>query len=210
MDVYDVTVPLDGRVPIYPGDPRFHLDRVASLAAGAVCNLSRLDCGVHTGTHVDAPLHFIDGAPGVESMPVEAMLGPAYVVDATGVTGHIDAAALDTLELPDDAERIIFKTSNSALWSSSTFATDFVGVDGAAAAKLVDRGLRLVGIDYLSIAPPGNPTPTHVALLAAGIVILEGTDLREVPPGRYELTCLPIPLVGADGAPARVLLRPAG
>jgi arylformamidase len=156
---------------------------------------------------VDAPVHFIDGASGVDSMPLEAMLGPAYVLDATSVVGHIDGPALDSLRIPDGVDRLILKTSNCALWSSPAFVGDFVGVTADAAASLVERGLRLVGIDYLSIAPPDDPTPTHVTLLRAGIVILEGLDLRPVPPGWYELLCLPIRLVGADGAPARVLLR---
>jgi len=207
MAIYDVTVPLDRHVPIFPGDPQFRIERVASLADGAVCNLSKLDCGVHTGTHVDAPVHFIDGAPGVEGMPLDAMLGPAYVIDATSVPGHIDAAVLETLEIPENAARLLFKTRNSQLWSRPTFATDFVGVAEDAAAALVERGVRLVGIDYLSIAPPDDPTPTHLTLLGAGVVIVEGVDLRAVPAGRYELACLPIRLVGADGAPARVVLR---
>jgi arylformamidase len=207
--IYDVTVPLDTRVPIFPGDPEFRLDRVASLADGAVCNLSRLDLGAHTGTHVDAPVHFIEGAPGVDEMPLEAMLGPAYVADATSVGGHIDAATFAELCIPPDVQRLIFKTPNSRLWASPTFAAHFVGVTEDAAAALVERGVRLVGIDYLSIAPPDDPTPTHVTLLRAGVVILEGVDLRSVPAGWYELACLPIRLAGADGAPARVILRTA-
>ena len=207
MALYDVTVPLDSRVPIFPGDPDFRLERVASLSDGAVCNLSRLDCGTHTGTHIDAPVHFIDGAPAVDATPLEAMLGPAYVVDATSVSERIDAGTLGALAIPEDVDRLIFKTRNSELWALPTFAPDFVGVTARAAAALVERGVRLVGIDYLSIAPPGDPTPTHVALLSAGVVILEGLDLRAVAPGRYELLCLPIRLVGSDGAPARAVLR---
>lgn len=216
MEIYDVTVPLDERVPIYPGDPPLRVQRVASLAGGAVCNLSRLDCGVHTGTHVDAPGHFIDGAPGVDGLPLEAMLGPVEVVDATSLPGLIDAAALADLGVsaraadpaggPGRIDRLIFKTRNSQLWSSPEFTEDFVGVTANAAAMLVERGVRLVGIDYLSISPPGDPTPTHRVLLEAGVVILEGLDLRAVPPGRYGLMCLPIRLVGSDGAPARVVL----
>jgi arylformamidase len=208
--IYDVTVPVDTTVPIFPGDPEFHLQRVKSLAEGAVCNLSRLDCGVHTGTHVDAPIHFINDTAGVDGMPLEAMLGPAYVVDATSIRGHIDASILSTLHVPADAKRVLFKTTNSDLWSSPTFESNFVGITEDAAVVLVDQGVRLVGIDYLSIAPPNDPTPTHVALLQAGVVILEGVDLRSVPAGQYDLACLPIRLVGSDGAPARVILRTDG
>lgn len=205
--IYDVTVPLDANVPIFPGDPEFDLLRVKRLAEGAVCNLSRLDCGAHTGTHVDAPIHFIEDTPGVDGMPLEAMLGPAHVIDATSIRGHIDANALSTLHVPADAQRLLFKTTNSTLWSLPRFEPNFVGITEDAAVVLVDRGVRLVGIDYLSIAPPDDPTPTHVALLQASVVILEGVDLRSVPAGQYDLACLPIRLVGSDGAPARVILR---
>ena len=204
--MYDVTVPLDAGVPIFPGDPSFHVERVTSLADGAVCNLSKLDCGVHTGTHIDAPIHFIDGASGVEGIPLESMLGRAYVVDTTSLRSHIDATAVSSGGIPRHAERLLFKTRNSQLWSSPTFSGDFLGITADGAEALVDRGVRLVGIDYLSIAPPHDPTPTHVTLLAAGVVIVEGLDLRAVPPGWYELACLPIRLVGSDGAPARVVL----
>ncbi len=203
----DVTVPMSSSTPVFPGDPPFTLERVLSLADGGVCNLSRLDAGVHTGTHIDAPVHFIDGGAGVETTPLDALLGPAYVVDARAVTGHIDAATLQALDIPPEATRLLFRTRNSPRWSAGSFLEDFVAVAPDAAALLADRGVRLVGNDYLSIAPYGDPAPTHVALLTAGVVVLEGVDLARVDPGWHDLICLPILLVGADGAPARTLLR---
>jgi arylformamidase len=205
----DVTVPLRPGMPLYEGDPPVALERVSSLAGGGVCNLSRLDFGLHSGTHIDAPLHFIDGAPGVESTPLEALLGDARVVDAVKVTGQIDAAQLGALDVPAGCERLLFKTTNSQLWQRDGFSRDFVALTEEAARKLVRRGVRLVGIDYLSIAPFADPAPTHITLLEAGVVILEGLDLRRVQPGAYRLLCLPLLVPGADGAPARtLLLRP--
>ena len=208
MQYIDVTVPLRPGMPLYEGDPAVALQRVSSLAGGGVCNLSRLDFGLHSGTHIDAPLHFIDGAPGVESIPLEALLGEAWVADATKVIGQVDAAQLSALDVPAGCRRLLFKTTNSQLWQRDGFSRDFVALTEDAAQELVRRGVRLVGIDYLSIAPFEDPAPTHIALLEAGVVILEGLDLRRVQPGAYRLLCLPLLIPGADGAPARTLLLP--
>jgi len=205
----DVSVPLRPGIAIFEGDPTFHLERAFSIAGGAVCNVSRLDMGVHTGTHLDAPIHFIDGAPASESIPLEAGIGRAWIVDATAVRGAtLGIDDLAGLEIPDRETRLLFKTRNSELWGVPQFSTAFVGLDGPAAEALAARGIRLVGIDYLSVAPLGDPVHTHRALLGAGIAILEGIDLRTVDPGPVELLCLPIRLVGSDGVPARVLVRP--
>lgn len=203
----DVTLPLAEGIVTFPGDPQYRMSRAAQLSAGDVCNLSQIDCGVHTGTHVDAPLHFLEGGAAVESLPIESLVGPAFIVDAGEVTGHIDLATLEALEIPRAARRILFRTTNSSLWSRGEFVPEFVALAPDAAAALADRGALLVGNDYLSVAPFGDPAPTHVALLAAGAVILEGLDLRQVEPGWHDLFCLPVPLVGADGAPARTLVR---
>jgi arylformamidase len=204
----DVTVPLvPGQVPIYPGDRELTIRRDARLADGDPANLSSVDCTLHCGTHVDAPVHFLDGAPGVEAVTLDVLIGPAWVADATHVAGDIDAAALGSVDIPDGTQRVLFKTTNSALWAQpAVFAEDFVGVTPAAAHLLVERGVRLVGIDYLSIAPYGDPAPTHEELLRAGVVIVEALDLRAVEPGRWTLTCLPLRIPGADGAPARAVL----
>ncbi len=206
MELIDISVPVRPGMIVYEGDPDVRLERTLSIASGGVCNVSRLDCGVHTGTHIDAPVHFIEGAAGVEATPLDALIGPARVVDATGVAGDIDEAALRNLDIPAGAARLLFRTPNSELWSQPSFSPDFVGLTEGAARELIARGVRLVGADYLSVAPKADPAPTHVALLSAGVVILEGLDLRNVTPGPYTLTCLPVLLAGSDGAPARAVL----
>lgn len=204
----DVTVPLRaGRVPLYPGDTELTVERVQQIRTGDQANVSRLECSTHCGTHVDAPVHFIEGAGGVETVPLEALIGPAWVIDAAEVTGHIDAATVAALDIPADAQRVLFRTSNSRIWDRPHFTEDFVAVTEDGAQALVERGVQLVGIDYLSVAPYDDPAPTHVALLGAGVAVVETLDLRRAPPGRYHLSCLPLLLAGVDGAPARALIR---
>jgi arylformamidase len=207
VEYIDVTVPVRSGMPVYEGDPAVELQRVTSMTEGGICNISRLDFGLHSGTHIDAPLHFIDGAGGVESIPLDALIGEAFVADATPVMGNIDLAALRSIQIPSGSQRILFKTTNSRLWDQEGFSRDFVALTEDAARELVRRGVRLVGIDYLSIAPFSDAAPTHIALLEAGVVILEGLDLRSVTPGMYRLLCLPLLVPGADGAPARTLLQ---
>jgi arylformamidase len=205
--IYDVSVPIRPGMPVYEGDPDVTLERVSSVDKGDMANVSRIDFGVHTGTHIDAPAHFIEGGRGVDELDLDVLLGRVQVVDATDVESHIDAAAVARLMIERGVQRVIFKTRNSQLWERSVFSSDFVALTEDAARTLVERGVKLVGIDYLSIAPKDDPSPTHRVLLEAGIVIVEGLDLRDVPPGTYELICLPLRIAGADGAPARVLLR---
>jgi arylformamidase len=206
----DVSVPVRTGMVVYDGDPEVRVEGVTAIARGDLANVSRMELGTHTGTHVDAPRHFIDGAAGVDRLPLDALVGPAVVADASGAPGDIDAAALAALGVPAGTERLLLRTRNGPLWDRGTFTRDFAGVAADAARALVAMGVRLLGIDYLSIAPSGDPAPTHRALLEAGVVVVEGLDLREAPPGRYELVCLPLRLEGADGAPARALLRPSG
>ena len=191
MQIIDVSVPVRPGMITYPGDPEVRLERVSSIGAGDVVNLSRLDLGVHSGTHVDAPLHFLDGGRSVETLPLDVLVGPCVVVDG-----------LDPAAVPAGAERVLFKTPNSRLWERAEFSEDFVALDAEAARALVGRGVRLVGIDYLSI----GDEEAHRVLLGAGVVAVEGLDLREVEPGEYRLVCAPLKLEGAEGAPARVLL----
>ncbi len=200
--IQDVSVLVRPAMHVFEGDPRVSLTPVLSMADGALANVGELCCGTHTGTHVDAPSHFIDGAAGVESLDVDALCGPAVVVDLRDVEGSIDAEALARVDL-EGAERVLFATRNSELWSRSGFTWDFVSIAPDAAAMLVAAGVRLVGIDYLSVGSP----ETHRALLGAEVVIVEGLDLTGVAAGRYEVFCGPVKLEGADGAPARVLLR---
>jgi arylformamidase len=202
VEIIDVTVPIRPGMIVYEGDPEVHLERALSIAEGASANVSRLDFGLHTGTHIDAPVHFIEDAAGAEALPLDVLVGDAHVVDATGSEGALDEPTVRELALPERAERLIFKTQNSRLWDLNEFSHDFVRLTGDGARYLVERRARLVGIDYLSI----GDEEAHVELLRAGVVPLEGLDLRRVEPGPYRLVCLPLPIVGADGAPARAVL----
>jgi arylformamidase len=195
VEIFDVSVPLREGMVTYPGDPEVRLSRAASIGGGDVVNLTRIDFGLHSGTHVDAPVHFIDEAAGVDAIPLEALIGPCEVVEVPDLSAESVVAA-------PRAERLLFKTPNSELWARDEFAEEFARLDGAAARVLVERGVRLVGVDYLSV----GDEHAHRALLEAGVVPFEGLDLRAVEPGGYELVCLPLRVVGADGAPARAVL----
>jgi arylformamidase len=196
MQIIDVSVPLREGMVTYPGDPVVRLERAASIGAGDAVNLTRIDFGLHSGTHVDAPVHFLDGGAGVDEIPLDALVGSCHVVEVP------DLARPSVARAPEDAERVLFKTPNSELWAGDEFSEDFARLDGEAAALLVERGVRLVGVDYLSVGDEA----AHHALLGAGVVPVEGLDLRGVEPGPYELVCLSLRVVGADGAPARAIL----
>jgi len=196
MEIFDVSVPLRTGMVVYPGDPEVRLERWSSISEGAVANLSRLDFGVHSGTHVDAPLHFIDGAAGAEKLPLDVLVGPCVVVATEGLS--LD----DVAPVPEGAERVLFKTPNSELWAQNEFPEEFARLNGEAAQLLVNRGVKLVGVDWLSV---GDEDAHHV-LLEAGVVPIEGLDLRGIDPGDYFLVAAPLKIEGSDGAPARVLL----
>jgi arylformamidase len=211
MPIYDVTVPLHSELPTWPGDPGVEVRDWRSLSSGDGANVSLLHFGAHTATHVDAPAHFIEGAAKVESMPLDVLIGEAEVIEVPEDHLVIDEQFVSAKCAPG-TERILFKTRNSAFWSEPKleFHTDFTYLDLNAATRLVQQGLRLVGIDYLSIEKFGEANhETHLALLSQGVVILEGLNLSEVPAGKYELICLPLRLRSnlGDGAPARAILR---
>lgn len=207
MPIHDISLAITPTLPVWPGDPPVQLELVHRIADGANANASRLACGVHTGTHVDAPFHFIEGAATVEAMPLDVLTGPAYVADLTSAD-VIDGPALQRAGIPPRTKRVLFKTRNSRLWAAAdrTFHRDFVAVNAEGASWLVDHGVKLVGVDYLSVAPFGDSRPTHRILLEAEVVIVEGLDLGAVRKGRYTLHCLPLKLAGSDGAPARAIL----
>jgi arylformamidase len=209
MKFYDVTVPISTSVPIYQGDPDAGIESVKRIAAGSSANVSRLWFGAHTGTHVDAPNHFIDGTRRVESLDLEKLIGRCRVIR---IPDDIDVIMPKHLDGIGQAERILFKTKNSAYWNEpeSGFRSDFAHLSPEAAQLLVNAEIKLVGIDYLSIERFRSPDhAVHLALLEKEIVILEGLDLRRVEPGDYELICLPLKYTGGegDGAPARTILR---
>lgn len=211
VPIYDVTVPISNELPTWPGDPSVQLTVWRSLSSGDSANVSMLNFGAHTGTHVDAPAHFIDGAATIESLPLDVLIGDAQVVEVPDDMYAIDEEFV-LANVPEGTTRVVFKTRNSAFWSESepVFHTDFTYLDLKAAQQLVAQGIKLVGIDYLSIEKFDSPKhETHLALLSRGVVILEGLNLTDVPPGKYELICLPLRLRTSkgDGGPARVVLR---
>lgn len=206
MKLIDVTVPLDSLTPTYPGNTPFSLEPIKRLANGDSSNVSTLHLSAHAGTHVDAPRHFFDEGAGVESLALEMLCGRCRVIHLTTRKG-ITPADLSGIDLNEDV-RLLIKTQNSRFWGSPDFHSDFVGVTEAGARYLVERGVKVLGVDYLSVEPFKTPgAPAHHVLLGAGTIVIEGLNLRDVEPGVYELFCLPLAVVGADGAPARVILR---
>lgn len=207
MRIYDISLTISPSLPVWPGDPNVLLERVAKIEEGANANVSRITMGVHTGTHIDAPFHFLQDGKTVESLPINLLTGRAYVLHLPEVD-VITAAVLESAQIPPRTRRVLFKTRNSDLWARQVagFQSDFVGLSADGAEYLVNRGVRLVGVDYLSVAPYKKSRPTHEVLLKAGVVIVEGLDLSTVSQGRYTLFCLPLKLAGSDGAPARAIL----
>jgi arylformamidase len=205
----DISVPLRSGMVHWPGDQEVRIERTSSMERGDSLNLSAVSMSLHTGTHMDAPLHFLAGAAGIDQMPLAATVGPARVLEFPGLAA-IDPRQLATHGI-SSGERILLKTANSRrCWTSDEFAADYVYVSREGAQYLAERGIQALGIDYLSIgAPTGEGDLTHRVLLAAGVWIIEGLDLSAVEPGDYELICLPLKILDGDGAPARAILRAA-
>lgn len=199
----DVSVPIYTGMVHFPDNPSIEIDTIMDVEKGDICTLSRLTMGSHTGTHIDAPVHFLPGGTGAEEVPLQNLVGPARVIEIK------DPAAVKAEELRIHnlgvRERLLFKTSNSErCWKTSQFVPDFVSIAEDAASYLAGLNTLAVGIDYLSAGSP----ETHRSLLGAGVVIVEGLNLTGISEGPYELLCLPLKILGGDGAPARVLLRP--
>ncbi|MFQ5902696.1 MAG: cyclase family protein [Candidatus Binatia bacterium] len=207
MQIHDITLALKPGIPSWPGEQNPLFKPIAEMAKGDVANVTLMSFASHTGTHVDAPSHFLSGGSTVDAMPLETLVGKALVVEIAQ-EDHISAATLEKAGISQGTERLLFKTRNSQLWHSPEFNRNFCAVTLDAANWLVDHYIKLVGIDYLSIEPFDTPPehPTHIALLKAGVVIIEGLDLRAIPPGEYTVVCLPLKAFGLDGAPARVVL----
>jgi len=203
MKIYDISIALRPDMTVWPGDPAFEAEPARSIAAGAHCNVTKLSMTSHTGTHVDAPLHFIDGAAGVDGIDLHRLVGPAEVLDCTGMRA-VTAATLRGRIKPEVIP--LLKTDASAMPDGQPFREDYVPVGEDAARYLAETGVKAVGIDYLSVAPFKDGVPVHRTLLGAGIIAIEGLRLAAVPPGRYTLLCLPLKITGCDGAPARVIL----
>lgn len=198
----DVSIPMRPGMTVWPGDPPFACEPLSRIADGASCNTSALHIATHTGTHCDAPWHFEDDGPRLESIDAALFFGPALVIELPG-PGPIHAVDLPEQPLP---QRVLFKTTNSQRAANVPFYTDFVALAEDAARRLVDDGVRLAGIDYLSIAPKGQSGPTHHVLLQNNVFIVEGLCLAGIPAGLHEFIVLPLPLVGTDGSPCRAFV----
>jgi arylformamidase len=201
----DVSVPIYAGMVFYPEDPSTEIHRITDVRKGDVCTVSRIRMGSHTGTHIDAPIHFLPGGAGAEEVPLEHLIGPARVIEIKDP----DAVKAEELRVHNLGvrERLLFKTSNSErCWKTSEFVPDSVTIAEDAASYLASLNTLAVGIDYLSAGSP----ETHRTLLSAGVVIIEGLNLTGISQGRYELLCLPLRILGGDGAPARALVKPRG
>ncbi len=207
MTIHDISVPLRNGMPFFPGDPAPQITRLADHARGDAWTVTHLSFSAHIGTHVDAPLHRIwDGAP-VDALDLHTLIGPAYVADLTSLPTEIAAVDLEAAAIPQDTVRLLLKTRNGALWQREGFQADYVALTDDAADWLIERGIRLVAVDYLSAdLDRAQEFPVHTKLLGAGIAIVEGVLLDAVTAGRYILVCLPLRVQDADGAPARAVL----
>lgn len=205
-DIIDISVPIYTGMAFYPGDPGAAVEARRSIDKGDVANISELRLGSHCGTHVDAPHHFKNDHRTIDRIPLDAMVGPARVLDLTGADGMISGPDLKAAGA-EGATRVLLKTKNSKLWGEPEFSRGYVSLSEGAATHLVESGVVLVGIDYLSVERFKSDTfGVHHTLLAAAVVVLEGIDLSGVAPGDYELVCLPLKVKGGDGAPARAVL----
>lgn len=208
MTIYDISLTISPDLPTWPGDPPLELEQFESMDKGGHNNVTKISACVHLGTHVDAPHHFLNHARTVEQLSLEVLTGPCYVVQLPDGIEAITAEVLDRTEITSEMKRILFGTRNSHLWAKgvSEFQTDFVAITEDGAEWLVERGVQLVGVDYLSVAPYGDSIPTHTVLLKAGVILVEGLNLCNVMRGFYDLYCLPLKIAGCDGAPARAIL----
>jgi arylformamidase len=210
VKIHDVSLLLRPDMVTWPGEPGPKVKPLRRIADGDSANVSVITLSDHTGTHVDPPIHFLEGTNTVDKLPLDALVGPCRVLEFKGA-GHVTDKWLDSAGIPKGSERLLFKTRNSARWADPTapFTKDFSSINSSAAEWCVSHGVKLVGIDYLSIEPQGPEKagyPVHMALLGANVVIIEGLDLRSVAPGSYELVCAPLKILAGDGAPARVFL----
>ncbi len=204
----DISVPLHAGLPVWPGSHGVHISRLMNVADGDIANVSRLDIDVHSGTHIDAPLHFLDGTDTTDDIDLGKFLGPCFVADFRG-RSRITAADLEAAGIPSSTARLLLKTDNSGFWMdfARPFRSDFCALTLDGAQWVAEKGLVLVGIDCHSIQMYDDPYDTHIVLLERKIVILESLNLREVDPGEWELICLPLRVRGLEGVPVRAVLR---
>lgn len=206
--IIDISVPLYSEMPIWPGSVGLQISRVKCIERGDPANVSKIDCDIHVGTHIDAPLHFIRDGASIEQIPLDIFCGPAFIA-ALNQASSITANDLASLSLPKGINRLLLKTRNSELWKKEqqNFDPGYVALTADGAEWIVDQGINLIGVDYLSVQQYHDNPETHEILLRAEVTIVEGLNLADVSPGWYELICLPLKLVGTEGAPARAVLR---
>lgn len=206
MKVYDISIALSPETPTYPGDAGVSIAPTHRISRGDGYNSSQLNLSTHSGTHIDPPSHILEGGASLDGLSLDVFVGKAWVAELASPRS-ISAADLAAAGIPEGTERLLLKTRNSQLWERPGFQSDFVYIEPDAARWIVGRGMRLVGFDYLTVESLNAPSPeTHLTLMRAGVVIVEGLDLRGVPPGAYTLACLPLKIKGGDGAPARAIL----
>jgi len=208
LELIDVTLPFSAAFPVWPGDPSIEMRPMQRTENGDACNVTQLVCPTHCGTHVDPPRHFIHGGPTMSELPLERWVGPAQVIEIDSSVQRIESSHLVEAGFKAGTERLILKTSGSQKWSREpiAFETDFAALTTEAARWVVAQGVKLVGIDYLSIELYGGDGETHRTLLGNDVIVVEGLDLRRVAPGAYQLICMPLKIQEGDGAPARVAL----
>ena len=206
--LFDISIPVSSKTVSWEGDEKVYLRRVLRMEEGAKFNLSSLSMSVHSGTHIDAPKHFLLKGATVDQIPLNVLIGPAQVIEIKSKRAVIDAEALKKAGIGNETKRLLLKTRNSMIWKThpNEFQVNYVSINKEAAEYLVDLGIVFIGIDYLSISPADDFRTVHEILMRSGIIILETIDLSEVPFGYYDLYCLPLKLQGTEGAPARVIL----
>ena len=208
--IHDVSLGIAGDMLVWPGDPAVEVSPRLEMSKGDPANVSELRIGTHTGTHVDPPVHFIEGGAGIDQVSLDVLAGEATVADLRGHPGPLGRADLEGLDLPDGTNRLLLKTDNSDQWTKPrplAFDSDYTCLSVEAAEWIIERGIGLIGIDYLSIEEKGSQWhPVHVKLLSHDVVIVEGLNLSTIEPGDYTLMCLPLKILGGDGGPARALL----
>ena len=211
MKIYDISIPISPSMVVWPGDPNVSIKKISEIKRGDTANVSEISMSVHSGTHIDSPNHFIDNEKTIEQIPLEKMVGKVFVMEFDDKTRVINKTALEDhaqLKALLDVKKILFKTSNSSksLLMQENFVKNYVGIDKSGAQFLAEFNLDLIGVDYLSVASFNETETPHQILLKNQIVLLEGINLHDIPPGYYKLYCLPLPLLGSDGAPARAIL----
>lgn len=207
--IIDITLPLDENIPVWPGSEGIQLRNAMSILDGDPANVTLLSCDVHTGTHIDAPRHFMISGKTTDEFPLNTFIGPAYLVHLPALDS-ITASALEQAHIPLDAARLLIRTDNSARLKSGAFDCAYTYLTRDAAEWIAAREFKLIGFDYVSIEQYNAPPSAHLALLQADVVILEGINLYNIDYGWYELVCLPLRLVGREGAPVRAVLKLLG